>query len=121
MRGHFLRTAEMLLDMPADGVPLAQLGRHNLGFHRFQLRPTRRLALRLRACWGARRLGRRLWLGLPRLLCLALLLLLGLGLRFGLSPHLGNAAEKIFDFVFHRGSWWAQPTLLFLVGTAHAT
>lgn len=54
-------------------------------------------------CWSLTLglLGRLL--GWPLLRFLDAFLLLTFGLRFGLGPHLGDAAEKFFDFVFHGG------------------
>jgi len=88
MVGNLIRSPQVFYDAAAHAVAaIGQLGIDNLGRNRLDNDGSRRQSRRRR-----RRLGRGALLLRP---------LLALGLRFGLSPHLGHATEKIFDFVFH--------------------
>jgi hypothetical protein len=93
-----LGAAKIVRHLPADSIAaLCQLGIDNLRQHQLlaHLLPGRDKAFRRRL---ANRLGRR---SRTRLGLLRRRTLLPLGLRLGLSPHLGHPAKKIFDFVFH--------------------
>jgi hypothetical protein len=102
-----LRPAKVLGHMPRDIIAdLGQFGVHNLHRridHCFRDEPRGRGLLRSSGLWPlARRWLPALRRWLLRLGCRRLTLLLGPSLRFGLSPHLRDALQELFNFVSHK-------------------